>query len=115
MSISPQSAGQLALIEEYSSALRAADEVCRSLGYYPARFEQMLQHDAQANLKLAKAMLTSGKIHDGLKRLAKMGHLELSLERISLEERFRPLFSADDIAAAEWRLQQVGPGRNTDV
>ena len=111
MSISPQDLGRVALVKEYTAALRTADETCRRLGYYPARFEQMLQHDAEANLKLAKALITSGKVHDGLKRLAKMGHLELSLERISLEERFRPLFTPDEVAATEWRLEQVQPSR----
>jgi hypothetical protein len=94
---------------EFLAALRAADVECRHLQYSPNRFEQMLQ--AEPAVDLARRLVTSGELHDGLKRLARLNRLDLSLEAIMLQDRFRPLFSFDHLDAARWRLARVPADR----
>lgn len=90
---------------DFLASLRAADIECHRLDYHPTRFEQMLQGEPAVDL--AKRLVTSGELHDGLKTLARLKRLDLSLESIMLEDRFRPLFSSEHLEAARWRLAQV--------
>ena len=59
---------------------------------------------------LAKKLAVSSELQDGLKRIAKLGRLELSMESIMLEEKFKPLFSDQVLQAAQWRLDTVRAG-----
>lgn len=93
------------LEQEFSAALRSAIRECYKLGYMPTRFEQML--DAADAVKVAKRLVTSGELQDGLKRIKRLGRLDLSMEQIMLEKRFSPLFTAQELQAAEWRLSQL--------
>lgn len=90
---------------EFSSKLRDAIHECHKLGYHPTRFEQML--DTLGGASLAKKLVISGELQDGLKKLAKLGRLDLSMEAIMQEVRFASLFSKLEIEAAQWRLAQV--------
>lgn len=93
------------LIAGFVARLRAADIECHRLGYHPTRFEQMLQKEPP--IDLAKRLIISGELQDGLKTLARLKRLDLSLESIVLEDRFRPLFSQEHLEAARWRLAQM--------
>lgn len=94
---------------EFASRLREAIDLCRELGYSPSRFEQMLNSSPSA-VTLAKKLAVSSEIQDGLKRIAKLGRLELSMESIMLEEKFKALFSDQVLQAAQWRLDTVRAG-----
>lgn len=94
---------------EFSDRLREAIDLCRKLGYSPSRFEQMLNNSPSA-VSLARKLVVSSELQDGLKRIAKLGRLELSMESIMLEEKFKPLFSAQVLEAAKWRLDSVRLG-----
>lgn len=58
-------------------------------------------------VSLAERLVTSGDIQSGLKRLANLGHTELSIEAIMLEPEFKSLFHHRLLAAAQWRLDQA--------
>jgi len=91
------------LAQEFSSRVYAALTECHRLKYYPTRFEQMLQTtDA---VTLTKRLVTSGELHDGLKTLKNLSRLDLSLEMMVLEPQFISLFTAQERAAADWRLK----------
>lgn len=94
---------------EFADRLREAIELCRGLGYSPSRFEQMLNGSPSA-ASLARKLVVSSELQDGLKRIAKLGRLELSMESIMLEEKFKPLFSDQVLQAARWRLDTVRIG-----
>ena len=94
---------------EFSDRLREAIVLCRELGYSPSRFEQMLNSSPSA-ASLAKKLVVSSELQDGLKRIAKLGRLELSMESIMLEEKFKPLFPDQVLEAAKWRLDSVRIG-----
>jgi hypothetical protein len=93
------------LEEEFVKALYAASVECRSFGYIPSRFEQDMHSGNPA--QLSKKYVVSSEIHSGLKILKKHGRLDLSLEAIMQQPRFAALFSAQELAAAQWRLTQV--------
>lgn len=93
------------LWNKFASRVRAAMQECHSLGYHPTRFEQMLnQSDA---VTLAKRMVTSSELQDGLKKLNAMGRVDLSVESIMLEPEFSSLFNPQELQAADWRLKQL--------
>ena len=93
------------LESEFTARVREALAEAHDLHYYPTRFEQMLAE--LGAVKLAKKLVVSGELQDGLKKMAKLGRKDLALEAIVLEPRFASLFSKDEKQAAEWRLLQV--------
>lgn len=56
-------------------------------------------------VSLAKKFLLAKDPQYGLKRLAKLGRLDLSIESILSEEIFNPLFSDQDRELAKFRLK----------
>lgn len=93
------------LAREFESAIKSAIIECKALGYYPARFEQMLQEID--TITLAKNFVKSGELQHGLKKLKEMNRLDLSSEGIMLNPRFEPLFTRQELEAARWRLKQL--------
>ncbi len=93
------------LREQFAARVGAAVRECHSLGYHPTRFEQMLEHSDV--VAVAKRLVASGDLQEGLKRLKTMGRLDLSVESIMLELRFSTLFTPDELNAADWRLKQL--------
>ncbi len=96
------------LRDEFKSAIQSAIEQCYSLGYYPTRFEQMIED--RHPVEVAKKLALSGDLQYGLKELNRMGKLELTMESIMLQPKFKSLFSTGELEAAEWRLKNVGKG-----
>lgn len=93
------------LAQEFSARVHAALLECHRLKYNPARFEQMLQtSDA---VSLAKRLITSGELQDGLNTLKTLGRLDLSLEKMVLEPQFASLFTVQERAAADWQLRRL--------
>lgn len=93
------------LAQEFAARLHAAILECHRLKYHPTRFEQMLQ--SSDAVTLAKKLVASGELQDGLKKLKGMGRLDLSMEEIMLEPKFAPLFAKQELDAARWRLSQL--------
>ncbi len=93
------------LAEEFSARLHAAILECHRLGYHPTRFEQMLRStDA---VSLAKRLVASGDLQDGLRSIKRLNRIDLSMEQIMLEPQFKALFDDQERAAASWRLSQL--------
>ncbi|MCC6208979.1 MAG: hypothetical protein IT488_12630 [Gammaproteobacteria bacterium] len=93
------------LAQEFAARLYTAILECHRLKYHPTRFEQMLQ--SSDAVTLAKKLVTSGELQDGLKKLKGMDRLDLSMEEIMLESRFAQLFTRAELDAARWRLSQL--------
>lgn len=92
------------LADDFSHAVRAALAECHRLDYRPTRFEQMLETtDA---VRLAKRMVRSGELQQGLKRLHDFGRVDLAIESILLRPNLQSLFSHDELDAARWRLSR---------
>ena len=93
------------LQSEFNQRLRAALRECHELGYHPTRFEQMLE--SKDGVQVAKQLVKSGELQDGLKKLKQMSRLDLAMEHLMLEPSFSPLFTQQELAAADWRLKQL--------
>jgi hypothetical protein len=90
---------------EFATRVQEALAEARDLRYYPTRFEQMLAELGAVNL--AKKLVISGELQDGLKKMSKLGRKDLTIEAMVLEPRFATLFTKDEKQAAQWRLSQV--------
>src|SRR4051794_3219053 len=90
---------------EFEQRLRESIRRSISLGYNPTRFTDMV--NSYGGVGTARRLVVSGEIQDGIRRIVKMGHPELSMESIMLEPRFAPLFTEGELAAARWRLDQL--------
>ena len=56
----------------------------------------------------AKRLLAGSRTSDGFTELADMGHLELSLEALTVDKRFTALFTDDEADKALDRLLSAG-------
>jgi hypothetical protein len=93
------------LAMEFEQRLRGSIQASIELGYHPTRFAEML--NTFDGVTMAKRLVRSDEIQDGLRRIVELGHPELAMESIMLEPQFATLFTPDDLAAARWRLNQV--------
>lgn len=93
------------LRQEFAVRIRSAIQECYELGYRPTRFEQML--DSNDAVDVAKRLVRSGDLQDGLKRIKSLNRLDLSMEQIMLDPKFSSLFEKDEREAAKWRLSQL--------
>jgi hypothetical protein len=89
----------------FSEKLRWAMNESIHIGYNPHRILQMIAD--QGAVPSAKKLVTSGTLQSGLKAIVKLGRKDLCVESIVLEEKFQPLFTADELKAAEWHLTQA--------
>lgn len=93
------------LEQSFDAKIRDALRECYRLGYYPHDFEGMLANSTA--VKLAERLVKSGELQTGLKRLAQMGRIDLSVESIMLEPEFEALFKSSVRDAARWRLELI--------
>jgi hypothetical protein len=73
-----------------------------------ARFRQMIATDG--GLLTAKKLLRGKDVSYGFSELYLAGRLDLTVEALVLQERWRPLFTADELSTAQKRLDAVTPG-----
>lgn len=81
---------------------KKAKEECN---YIPTRYLQMLGR--YGGLKTAKKLLAENKIHDGLVELYLCGRLDLTVEALVIEKKYKELFSEEEIRVAKKRLHDL--------
>jgi hypothetical protein len=91
---------------ELERAFRRGVKRCQKLGYNPTYFVRML--DEHRAVVAARQLLAAPAISEGFSQLWELGHLELTVEAIVLEDRFRPLFRASELDVARKRLADLG-------
>lgn len=88
--------------EKFIAAWAANREKAGKLGV------RMRPVEAAAAMKTAKYLLDGSRLSDGFNDLAKLGHLELSLEALAVDKRFTGLFTDDQANTALMRLLDAG-------
>lgn len=73
--------------------------------YRPTRYLQML--DKYGGLKTAKKLLVTDKIHEGLVKLYLFGRLDLTVEKLVLNKKYRILFSEENLKRAKRKLNSL--------
>jgi 5-methylcytosine-specific restriction protein A len=96
----------MSLEDEFTAALfEGYRQAGKKTGYWAYRFHAALKREgglARAREMLRPRTATQRK---GLDTLLEAGYWQLTLEAFVLQEKFRPLFTPDEIAAAEERLK----------
>ena len=82
---------------------RHAKKECKYTATY---FLQMVSE--QGGLQAAKKLLSAPGVSDGFTRLWECGRLDLTLEALVLQPKWRELFSADECDKARIRLELLG-------
>lgn len=94
----------MSIREEFTAEILSAIGRSKDLGYNPTIFQQMISRNHP--VEVGKKLVISGEWQQGIKEMAKLGHLELTIESIMLQERFSSLFTLEELAA-QWRLDNV--------
>jgi hypothetical protein len=63
--------------------------------------------ERQGGIQTAKRLTAAGEIQSGIKRLAELGRLDITMERSILEPEFAPLFTGGENATVFLRLNQL--------
>ena len=93
--------------EEFTRFLRGkAMEAHSALNYRPTLFLQML--GSSGGYQTVSTLISQPKPSDGFTKLWEGGRLDLSVEALVTESRWRRYFEADLLLAAETRLRQAG-------
>lgn len=83
--------------------LRIYDQAAE-LGYRPTRFRNMVHQ--RGGVEAAIYLIESETPSDGFTQLYMLGRLDLSAEALAIRGEFRSLFSDEQLAQAEHRLNQ---------
>ena len=95
----------MTLRDEFSVEINTAIDQCCELGYIPTRLKEMIE--TRHPVEVAKSFVISGDFQDGFERLNNMGKPELTVEGIMLQPKYISLFTASELKAAKWRLENV--------
>lgn len=77
----------------------------RGTGYWPGRFLNAVRN--HGGLAYAKQLLTPGRLTEGFEQLIAASRVDLSVEYIALSQRFRDLFTEEEVQEAQARLANV--------
>ena len=93
--------------DEFTTFLRGkAMEAQIALNYRPALFLQML--GSSGGYQTVSSLISQPKPSDGFTKLWEGGRLDLSVEALVTESRWRRCFDANLLVAAEMRLSKAG-------
>ena len=84
---------------------RVYRETGRQCGYWAHRFRQLVT--TRGGVAAAKRLLARDRLSPGFAVLKEKGRLDLSMEMLVLDPRFRELFSDAERAAARDRLERM--------
>lgn len=96
----------MSLESEFEDALRGTYEAARKRGYIATYFLQMLEE--HGGVETAKRLLAKSEPQTGLFELWNLGLLKESMEAVVLQDKFKDLFTMDELAEAHRRLEELG-------
>ena len=92
---------------EFTQALRRLNDEARSASpnYRGEIFDEMLGR--HRGWKTAHLLVRSGDLQAGFREMIRVNRPDLTVEHLMLSERYRSLFSQEDLEASQWRLNQA--------
>ena len=81
-------------------------EEAKEFGYYPNYFLGMVVE--RGGLSAAKYLISGSQLSDGFVRLWEEERLDLSVEALALQDQWTSLFTHEELAEAQRRLEGVG-------
>jgi hypothetical protein len=94
------------LEEQFHHAMIGVYENAKEHDYFANYFKRMI--DEYGGVQTAKRLLAKQEIQEGLMKLWEKHLLDQSMEALVIQERFKPLFTAEEIAEAQRRLEELG-------
>jgi len=93
------------LEEQFHGAMIKIWEAEKALDIHASIFKRMI--DEYGGVEAAKRLLAKKEYQEGFTRLWREGRLDISMEALVIQERFRPLFTEDEIAESHRRLDDL--------
>jgi hypothetical protein len=100
----------MSLEAELTDTLRGTYEAARKRGYVATYFLKMLKE--HGGMETAKRLLAKSGPQTGLFELWNLDLLHESMEVVVLQEKFRVLFTDEELAEARRRLEELGYFKN---
>lgn len=98
---------ELDLFNDMVNIYKEADIQCN---YKPTRFFQMLQ--TKGAIVTAKELINKSGVTDGFTRLWECKRLDLSLEALIIKDKYKELFTEEEIEKCLNRLKEYGYKEN---
>ncbi len=93
------------LIEEFDAAMMGIYQRALAEANYKATIFQRMLHEHRG-LETARRLIHSSKVSAGYTSLWELGHLDLTVEALIIDnEKWHPLFTDDEIAICKNRLK----------
>jgi transcriptional regulator with XRE-family HTH domain len=92
--------------KELTQVLLGTYQSARKRGYVATYFLQMLEE--HGGVETAKRLLSNSEAQTGLFELWERGLLKESMEAVVLQDKFKVLFTAAELAVAHQRLEELG-------
>lgn len=96
----------MSLEAEFTQALEGTVEAAKARNYIPTYFMQMLGE--LGGVETAKRLLAKSEPQTGLYELWRLDLIKDSMEAVVLQDKFRSLFTPEEIAEARRRLEELG-------
>ena len=96
----------MSLEKEFHREMEAIYHVAATLDYRPTYFLRMVQQ--HGGVAAAKQLLNAPVAQSGLTKLWERERLDISMEALVVQERWKPLFSDAERQTARERLQAFG-------
>lgn len=94
------------LEQEFEEDMLNIYEQAKRYKYYPNYFVQMVHE--HHGVGAAQRLLAKPDFSQGLTKLWELGRLDLSMEALVVREQYAPLFTQEEIAVAQKRLDELG-------
>ena len=91
---------------EFAQALEGTVDAAKKRGYVPTYFMQMLAE--HGGVGTAKRLLAKSEPQEGLFELWRLNLLHESMEAVVVQEKYQTLFTEDEVAEANRRLEELG-------
>ena len=96
----------MSLEDRFHQEMLRIYEEANEFGYYPNYFLGMVVD--RGGLSAAKHLISGNQLSDGFVRLWEEGRLDLSVEALVLRDPWRGLFTQEELAEVQRRLDGVG-------
>jgi hypothetical protein len=94
------------LEDQFHHAMIGVYENAKQHDYFATYFKRMI--DEYGGVQAAKRLLANQEIQTGLMVLWEKHLLDQSMEALVIQDRFKPLFTPQEIAEAHRRLEELG-------
>jgi hypothetical protein len=94
------------LARQFDAAMLETYHESKRIGYNATYFLRSLNE--HGGVATARRLINAQAPSDGFTRLWELGRLDLSVEAVALEARWRPLFSGEELRRAAQRLADYG-------